>query len=217
MSDGDGYIAKPNSDPGALGVRISCYSDGEGRFMEWSQACRGLLLHPLLARLAKLGLGANHVTFLSLLAGLAFCPVFLWGSKPLAFGLLLLHALLDGLDGPLARFRGTASNRGSFTDTMADQVVVTMSTATIIHSGYAGVWPGALYLFFYAVVVGFALVRNALAAPYSWLFRPRFIIFAWFVVELYWWPGSLNWALWFASGILVLKTLTGFFSIRRRI
>lgn len=217
MSDGDGYIADPNTNRGPLDAKVNCYSDREGPFMDWSQACRGLLLQPLLVRLARFGMQANHVTFLSLVAGIAFCPVFLWGSKPLAFLLLLSHALLDGLDGPLARFRGTASNQGSFTDTMADQVVVTMSTATMIHAGYAGVWPGALYLFFYAVVVGFALVRNALAAPYSWLFRPRFLIFAWFLAEVYWWPGSLNWALWIASGILAIKTLTGFFSIRKRI
>ena len=71
--------------------------------------------------------------------------------------------------------------------------------------------------FFYFAVVAFAMVRNALSAPYSWLFRPRFLVFSWFLVEVYWWQGSLDWILWIASAVLALKTLTGFLTIRRRI
>lgn len=197
--------------------KVTCYSDGEGWFMDWSQALRARWLHPLLEWLAGLGMRGNHVTLLSLLAGLGFCPAYMMGHPGAAFGLLILHVLLDGLDGPLARFRGQASNRGSFTDTMADQAVVTATALTVIQAGDAGAWPGGLYLFFYTVVVGFALVRNALAAPYSWLFRPRFVIFGWFAVETYWWPGTLDVAVWIASGILALKAITGFIMIRRRI
>ena len=185
--------------------------------MEWSQELRGRYLEPFLRWMTTWGLKANHVTLLSLIAGVAFCPVFLWGSKPVAFGLLLLHVVLDGLDGPLARFRGQASNRGSFTDTMADQVVVTVTAVTMISAGMASAWAGGMYVFLYAVVVAFAFVRNALAAPYSWLFRPRFLVFAWFVVEVYWWPGSLEWVLWGASAVLGVKALTGFVKIRERI
>ena len=171
----------------------------------------------MLKKMTGIGLRANHITLLSLVAGLAFCPVFLWGSTVIAFSLLLLHVLLDGLDGPLARFSGNASNRGSFTDTMADQLVVTAAAITMIHSGHAGIWASGLYIFFYTVVVAFAFVRNAIAVPYSWLFRPRFLVFIWYVVDLYWLPGSLDGLLWACSGLLALKCLTGFIRIRRAI
>lgn len=196
--------------------KVTCYSEGEDGFMQKSQVLRGRLLHPLLKVLARMRVRPNQLTLLSLLAGLAFCPVFLTGSPLAAFGLLALHVLLDGLDGPLARFTGRASNQGSFTDTVADQVVVTFSTLTMIHAGHAGAWPGGLYVFFYCVVVLFAMVRSALSVPYSWLFRPRFLIFLWFPVELYLWPGSLDWVLWAMSALLGLKMLTGFVQIRRR-
>jgi len=62
-------------------------------------------MRPLLMVLARLRVTPDHLTLLSLLAGLAFCPVFFWGLKPVAPALLLAHVLLDGLDGPLARFR----------------------------------------------------------------------------------------------------------------
>jgi len=184
--------------------------------MQWSQALRGRLLQPLLACLARIRVTPNQLTLLSLLTGLAFCPVFLWSSKAVAFGLLTLHVLLDGLDGPLARHTQTASSQGSFTDTMTDQVVVTFSTLTLVHAGYAAAWPGGLYIFFYSMVVIFAMVRNALLIPYTWLVRPRFLVYAWFVVEVYFWPGSLNALLWLASVLLAVKMLTGFIQIRRK-
>jgi phosphatidylglycerophosphate synthase len=211
MSDGDGYAP----DPGTAG--INCYSGGEGDFMKWGQDLRGKWLRPLLSGMAQVGMNANHLTLLSLLTGLAFCPAFLLGKPILSFSLLLLHVLLDGLDGPLARFQGKASNRGSFTDTMADQLVVTAAAITMIQSGHADTWPSGLYIFFYTVVVAFAFIRSAMATPYSWLFRPRFLVFIWYVVELYWLPGTLDWVLWASSGLLAVKCLTGFLRIRSRI
>ena len=197
--------------------KVTCYSEGEGAFMRRSQALRGRLLHPLLVGLARLRITPNHLTLLSLLTGLAFCPVFLWGFHAAAFTLLLAHVLLDGLDGPLARHTQRASSQGSFTDTMADQVVVTFSTLTLIHAGYAAAWPGGLYVFFYCMVVIFAMVRNALAIPYSWLVRPRFFVYAWMPIEVYFWRGSLNGLLWIAALLLAWKMLTGFIQIRRKI
>jgi phosphatidylglycerophosphate synthase len=195
---------------------VTCYSAGEGGFMQQSQAWRGRWLKPLLVVLARIHVTPNQLTLLSLLAGLAFCPLFLWGPKPLAFAMLLLHAVLDGLDGPLARLTKQAGSRGSFTDTIADQLVVTFSTVTLIHAGFVAAWPGALYLFFYCMVVVFAMVRNALAIPYSWLVRPRFVVYLWMPVEVYLWRGSLDGVLWIFSALLAGKMLTGFIKIRRR-
>lgn len=196
--------------------KVTCYSADEGGFMQRSQELRGQWLSPVLSVLAALRITPNHLTFLSLVAGLAFCAVFLWSSKLVAFGLLLAHVFLDGLDGPLARFTRSSSNRGSFTDTSADQLVVAFSTVTLIHAGYAGAWSGGLYLFFYSLVVVFAMVRNALAIPYSWLVRPRFIVYLWMPVEVYLWRGSIDVLLWILTALLGLKSLTGFIQIRRK-
>jgi phosphatidylglycerophosphate synthase len=195
--------------------RINCYSSDEAGFMRSAQELRARILHPLLGVLEARSVTADHVTLASLVAGLAFCPVFLWGSPAVAFGLLLLHVLLDGVDGPLARFTKRASNRGSVTDTAADQVVITCSTVTLIHAGHVGAWSGGLYLFLYGVVVLFALVRNALAIPYSWLVRPRFIVYAWMPVEVYLLRGSLDPLLWVLTVLLAVKAVTGFVRIRR--
>lgn len=199
------------------GAAVNCYSDGESAFMEWSQAFRGKWLGPLLNLLGSNGIRAGHITFLSLLCGLAFCPLFLVGEYGWAFALLLVHVLLDGIDGPLARHLGRAGDRGSFTDTAADQVVVSATAIAMVYTGHAGAWAGGSYLFLYTLVVAFAMIRNALAVPYSWLFRPRFVVFAWMAVEVYFLPGTLNTILWIATFLLGFKSLTGFLAIRRKI
>jgi phosphatidylglycerophosphate synthase len=200
-----------------VGTRITCYSADESAFMRRSQELRAAVLRPLLGALHGRRVTADHVTLLSLTAGLAFCPVFLWGSPAVACGLLLLHAVLDGVDGPLARYAQRASDRGSVTDTAADQVVIVCSTLTLMHAGYASAWPGGLYLSLYGTVVLFALVRNALAVPYSWLVRPRFLVYAWIPVELYVRPGTLDPLLWILAGLLAAKAASGFVHIRRRL
>ena len=67
------------------------------------------------------------------------------------------------------------------------------------------------------LVVVFAMVRNAMNAPYSWLFRPRFLVYAWIVAEIGWWAGSLEWLLWACNALLAAKLASGFVKIRRRL
>ena len=125
--------------------------------------------------------------------------------------------LLDGLDGPLARHQGTASRRGSFTDTLADQIVVTASTLALMATTppLLSIWAGGSYIFLYAMVVAFAMVRTALGVPYSWLIRPRFWVYAWLAVDLYLLPGWLEPIIVAFSAILAIKLASGFVAIRR--
>jgi phosphatidylglycerophosphate synthase len=190
--------------------------------MVWGQQVRAQALGPLLRLLAAAGTTADHLTGASLVVGLAFCPLWLWpGSpvwaKPVALVALLIHVLLDGLDGPLARFMGTASRRGSFTDTVADQIVVTATTLAVMAAPQPpiGIWVGGLYVFVYAMVVGFAMIRNALSVPYSWLVRPRFWVYGWIAVDLYLFPGWMNVVVGAFVVLLAWKMATGFMAIRR--
>jgi hypothetical protein len=69
----------------------------------------------------------------------------------------------------------------------------------------------------YAVVVLFAMARNFLETPYSWLIRPRFYVYAWLLVETYLWPGTIDYLLWICVVVLTLKLVTGFARIRARL
>lgn len=196
---------------------VNCYSESEASFMAHSRALRVRIMGPLLRLLDCCGVTPNQVTLLSLLAGLMFCPLFAWNALTAAYIMLVLHALLDAIDGPLARYQGSASSQGSITDTMADQLVVTFTTLALIAAGIVGTWVGGLYIFAYSVVVIFAMIRSALSIPYCWLIRPRFIIYLWIPLEMSVWDGSLDVLMWISTALLAVNMLTGFIRIRRLI
>lgn len=197
-------------------LKGDCYSSGERAWMVYTQKLRGKWLLPLLLVLTRLGIRPDHLTLLSLCAGLAFCPLYAT-AFPLALFFLLLHVALDGLDGPLARHLGVASRSGSFTDTMSDQAVIAATTLTLMVYGAVDAVAGALYISVYTVVVLFAIARNVLRAPYSWLFRPRFFVYGWIAVNRYLLPGSLNGVVWVCVILLACKMLTGFIRIRKHL
>ncbi|HLA84840.1 MAG TPA: CDP-alcohol phosphatidyltransferase family protein [Thermoguttaceae bacterium] len=196
---------------------IDCYSAGERAAMVRGQRLRAWFLRPALDRLIARGWRADHLTLASTLVGLAFCPMYLYGYRAAAFAALALHVILDGLDGPLARRAGTAGRRGSLTDSMADQVVIAATTLTLMIDHQIGVAAGACYVFFYTVVVLFAMARNALGIPYRWLVRPRFFVYAWAAVSVWWWPGTLEYVLWLSNALLAGQMLSGFVRLRRRL
>ena len=161
----------------------------------------------------------NGITILGFL--ITVVSAYLVGAGWLVAGgiVFLFAGGLDLMDGALARHTGTASRRGSFTDSVCDQIVVVATTVTLMatSSPIIGIWPGGVYIFVYTMVVVFAMVRNALAVPYSWLVRPRFIVYAWFIIELYLFAGTINYVLWLFNGLLAWKMTTGFLRIRRQI
>lgn len=204
--------------------KADCYSAGERGAMIWFQRLRARALAPLLTWLDRCRVSANHLTLLSVVGGLLFVPLYLAEWNVAAFVVLALHVLLDGLDGPLARHRGDDSRSGSFTDSLADQIVLAATTAAAMSrpDHLIGVLAGLTYVFCYTLVVGFAMVRNALGIPYSWLVRPRFLVYAWLALECFAWrggplQGSINVFLWLLNVMLAWKVFTGFVRIQRRL
>jgi phosphatidylglycerophosphate synthase len=207
---------KPMADDSKL--TADCYSSGERAGMVRFQHLRARLLDPLLQLLSRMKITANHVTLFSLVVGLGFCAVW-WQSPQWALLCLLLHVLLDGLDGPVARHQGKASAKGSFTDSMADQLVVTASMIVLMVDQYVSILAAAIYIFTYSMVVAFAMVRNALEKPYSWVARPRFVIYIWLALDLLiltpeGWTDTFTYVVWICNAVLAFKMATGFFAIR---
>jgi phosphatidylglycerophosphate synthase len=88
------------------------------------------ILDPIAAGLSKARLTPTSITILGLLvtlagAGLIAVEQYALGAWIAAFG-----SALDALDGPMARYQGTASIRGAFVDTMSDRL------------GEIGLWAG---------------------------------------------------------------------------
>lgn len=187
--------------------------------MEYGQQLRARFFNPLIKTLAHWHVTPDAITITSGLFGGAFLPLWLVNHRAAALICLLIHILLDGLDGPLARHQGTASPRGSFVDTFTDQVVVTLVTLAWLIGSPSGlnIGFGGGYIFLYAMVVGMAMVRNALAVPYSWLVRPRFFVFIAIAAEwLVEWPLTSP-TLVICDLLLAIKCISGFLALRAKI
>lgn len=206
-------------DPQRPPSKTDCYAAGERGWMEWGQRVRAVVLGPLLVLLTRLKVMPDGVTLVAGMIGLGFVPLWLTGHPDAALGCLLLHVLLDGLDGPLARYQQVASSRGSFTDTFADQLVVTGVTIAWMVKAPSGlhIAAGSAYIFLYALVVAMAMVRNALNVPYSWLVRPRFLVYVALLGDRWW---ETNWTLVVLAVcdvLLAIKSASGFVRLRGRL
>jgi phosphatidylglycerophosphate synthase len=95
----------------------------------------------LLARpLARLGISANQVSITGFLIGMLSLPLLAVGQFELALVCILLNRIMDGLDGAIARICGI-TDCGGFLDITLD------------------------FIFYAAVVLGFALATPANALP----------------------------------------------------
>ena len=72
--------------------------------------------------IAKLGISANALTVLGLLASAASALAIGAGWLGLGVGLLIVTGLADLLDGPVALAKGSSSARGAFFDSTSDRV-----------------------------------------------------------------------------------------------
>lgn len=73
-------------------------------------------------RLDRAGLTPTAVTLVGFVVGVGACVAAAFAAWPLALALWLVNRGLDGIDGPLARLRGT-SDRGGFLDIASDFTV----------------------------------------------------------------------------------------------
>jgi phosphatidylglycerophosphate synthase len=86
----------------------------------WIRTWYGKVLRPLFNLLLQLGITANTLTIASLIIVTSAGISFAYGQRILAAWLLLLGALLDGIDGELARVGGHESSFGAFLDSVCD-------------------------------------------------------------------------------------------------
>ena len=204
--------------PDGSDVKGDCYSAGERGWMEYSQQLRAYWLGPTLKLMTAIRVTPDHLTLVSLILGLAFLPTWLLERPVLAIILLWLHVAMDGLDGPLARFQNCASPRGSFTDSFCDQIVVSAVTiALMMKPPGVSIAAGSTFLVVYVGVLAISMVRNTLQIPYSWLLRPRLIVYAVIPVQLLVTAHLLEPLMWICNAVMAMKLITGFLKLRRKL
>jgi CDP-diacylglycerol--glycerol-3-phosphate 3-phosphatidyltransferase len=102
---------------------------------------------PIGGALRRTGLSPDHVTAFALVLAAATALAIGGGFLGLGLALLIVSALLDVLDGALAKASGRASARGAFFDSVADRVADALVLGAIAwylmdhHSGHIALLP----------------------------------------------------------------------------
>ncbi|MBI4449254.1 hypothetical protein HY641_04490 [Candidatus Woesearchaeota archaeon] len=164
-------------------LKWSVYSDYEGAFLTKFHEYRLGGLGGFLKLLTSLGITANHVSVLSGIAALLFIPAFV-RSTALAILALMAHLALDVIDGPLAKFQGTAGNAGMFVDFCADLIGVIAITVGLTLGGVLEPVVAILHAFLYTAVVFMSLMHSILQIKQPFTFRSRMFIYG-FIIGMY--------------------------------
>ena len=180
----------------------SVYSDEEERVLGPWQRIRQRLLSPVAWLLLRLGISADALSFTSVVFGIAFFLLARFNFT-LAFWMLVLSIICDGLDGVEARLKGQNTTRGSFTDMVCDQAVVAFSVAGMAWRGSLHPVLAILFVYVYTALVLFLVLHQMLEVSSRWIIRPsRMLLYAAIALDFFFHIDVLNYLL-----LLYLLTL----------
>ena len=151
-------------------------SEAEERVLDLLQKERQRLLAPVATILVRLRITPDMLSFASIGFAAGFCLLtpFLF---PLAFWLLVVAFICDGLDGVVARHTRTNTTRGSFTDMFCDQAVVALSVAGLTWNGSIHPILAVMFVFVYTALGLFLVLHFLLQVSTRWIIRPGKTLF----------------------------------------
>lgn len=156
-----------------MATRIPHYPERLNRSQELYQKTvrlRMKLFWPFVVLLVRFGVSANVVSYASPLAMLPV--IFLARDHPwLAMVCIFASIFLDMNDGLVARYKGTASDKGKFVDMVCDNVAFTVFILGLAHQDLIA--PAPAILFSYTMILSKVLrsVTHAYYLDTDWFFR----------------------------------------------
>ncbi|MBW1709635.1 MAG: CDP-alcohol phosphatidyltransferase family protein [Deltaproteobacteria bacterium] len=174
-------IAKPAARAKAQTKKIFIHYFGakEKKSIDTLTSLRDSLCQGLANWLIRHNISPKRVTLLSFLIQLIFFPLFFalkWMTC--AFLVLVVHIILDGLDGPVARTKKVESNSGALADILNDTTGLVIVGLSIIFFGdinYQGLT--AAYITLYLYHTAFNIVLNFYQRPFVFVIHTKFIFF----------------------------------------
>lgn len=131
---------------------------------------RWLLFRPLVVILVRLGVTANLVSYASPLAMLPF--VFVARDHPwIGIACIATSILLDMNDGLVARYRGTASDKGKLVDMVCDNLSFTVFMVGLVNHDLIAAVPGVLLTYSMLLSKVLRSITHAYYLDSDWFFR----------------------------------------------
>ncbi len=180
-------------------LHLSTFSQAEDSFLSRFQRMRDVFFRPVSAFLTKIGVKANHLSYLTLLIMVPF--VYFLNKNPLISFLAGLSTLiLDALDGCLARYQKTESERGALLDIGVDHFVLFTVVLSLIYAKTIDGFWGAAYAVNYLLMISLVMAMRSLKLHVFPVVRSKYYLY-------------LFWVIFIFTGLNYLDILLVFFSI----
>ena len=165
--------------------RINAFSVKETSYQSTFAAWRQRLFAPLLKVLDTVGVSPDALSVFGmavvLLLPLGFTITPVWCVVA-----YLSHLLFDGLDGSLARHKGTASPRGAYLDVVADHSSLVVTVLTLQWFGIGNPFWVLLYTTCYLILVVHFVLMNTRGNPPTFpVIRTKYLLFLLTVLVAY--------------------------------
>jgi CDP-diacylglycerol--serine O-phosphatidyltransferase len=117
---------------------------------------------------------ADYVTIINGLLGFLAIMYIIDTNYRMAFIILLVVIILDGLDGIIARYLKSGKELGKYLDSISDTLSFSFGPAVLIYTIFYlpnhtsfNYWPNALVVFTCLIIVGFGMLRLAWFVEYG--------------------------------------------------
>lgn len=172
---------------------------------------RGLIFKPFLQLCERCHISANTITIFRLALAILF-PFLIIAHPTLAWTLITISIALDAVDGSIARFTGSDTDRGKFIDVMADEL-----TFALLYFGTLRLLPdlslplsATAWIILFLYLMG--MVNRNEHTPSDWIIKPKVqytiykVLFILLVIGTlaHWWSNTMTikglWLLTFLAG-----------------
>jgi len=157
-------------------MRLNIFSLEEEQYYKSLQRFRDRLFLPVCQFLNAFGVKSDYLSYLGFFMVVPF--IYFFGSNPWLSALFLfLNVVFDALDGPLARFSRTASDRGAIIDVVCDHGSFVIFFLTILFFGLMTPFWALLYLIQYALMLAFVMYCRGHNVSFFPVFRSKYYVY----------------------------------------
>ena len=192
----------------------------EQKIYERMAEMRTTLFKPLVRVLDKVGVTPNMVSYTGVLFMCGFA-YFVAADPWFAMWLGVVAVVLDLIDGPLARYQKTTSDKGKFIDMICDSVVFTLFCVGLVYAGLVNSLVAMVFVYVMLMNKVLRCIRNGVFFKSKWFFKavagfvPNLIVGVMYGVFVFYVFSGLNWLMWgMELGSLVL-VVDGFLKYRK--
>jgi phosphatidylglycerophosphate synthase len=143
-----------------------------------SRKLRSKISNPFIKLLAKTGVTPNMLSYSGVILMVGYIIMIV--SDPwTAFALLLFALFIDGfLDGALARYLGTDSDKGKFVDQVCDITVFVIFILGVARLGLVNILMAILFVYVVSISKLFVVIKKNIGQKTDWVIHPFVGVFS---------------------------------------